>query len=113
MSFSLVTLPMWAWVVGRLVQANDMLANAVQANPGEWRLHMALAETARLLERHDIARRHVLAALGMVPVTANQAPSPAAHRAENHGDLVIQALVATAFLLLGLIGAFQLRRASR
>ena len=82
-------------VVGRLVQANDMLANAVQANPGEWRLHMALAETARLLERHDIARRHVLAALGMVPVTASQAPSPAAHRAENHGDLVIQTLIAT------------------
>jgi len=83
-------------VVNRLAQANEVLAGAVQANPGEWRLHLALAETARLLERHDVARRHVLAALEMVPVTANRAQSPAAQRAEHHGDLVIRALVATA-----------------
>ena len=83
-------------VVDRLAQAHDVLAGAVQANPGEWRLHLALAETGRLLERHDVARRHVLAALGMVPLTANQAPSPVAHRSEHHGDLVIQALIATA-----------------
>ncbi len=83
-------------VVDRLPRAHEVLAGAVQANPGEWRLHLALAETARLLERHDIARRHVLAALGMVPVTAHHAPSPLAHRAENHGELVIQTLIATA-----------------
>ena len=83
-------------VVDRLAQAHDMLAVAVQANPREWRLHLALAGTARLLEHHDVARRHVLAALGMVPMTANPAPSPVVHRAENHGDLVIQTLIATA-----------------
>lgn len=83
-------------VVGRLAQASDMLAGAVQANPREWRLHLALAETARLLERHDVARRHALAALDLVPVTANRAPSAVVRRAEHQGDLVIQALVATA-----------------
>ena len=83
-------------MVGRLAQAHDILAAAVQANPGEWRLHLALAETGRLLECHDVARRHALAALGMVPVTAKQTPSPVAHRSEHHGDLVIQTLIATA-----------------
>jgi len=83
-------------VVNRLVQASAMLAQAVQANPGEWRLHLAVAETARLLERHDVARRHVLAALDAIPVTAHQSPSPVVHRAEHHGDLVIQTLLATA-----------------
>jgi len=43
-----------------------------------------------------VARRHALAALGMVPVTAKQTPSPVAHRSEHHGDLVIQTLIATA-----------------
>lgn len=83
-------------VVDRLPRAHEVLAVAVQANPGEWRLHLAVAETARLLERHDVARRHALAALGMVPVTADRAPSAVVHRAEHHGDLVIQALIATA-----------------
>ena len=83
-------------VVGQLAQAHDMLTGAVQANPGEWRLRLALAETSRLLEHHDVARRHVLASLGLIPVSANKAPASAVHRAENHGDLVTQTLLATA-----------------
>jgi tetratricopeptide (TPR) repeat protein len=84
-------------VVDRLPQAHEVLAGAVQANPGEWRVHHALAETARLLERHDVARRHVLAALGLIPASAgNTSPAPVVRRSEHHGQLVAQTLVATA-----------------
>ena len=83
-------------VVNRLTQAHDMLTGAVQANPGDWRLHLALADASRLLERHDLARRHVLATLGLVPVSADKTPAPVVHRAENPGDLVTQTLLATA-----------------
>ncbi len=84
-------------VVGRLAQAHDVLAGAVHANPGAWRLHLALAETARLLERHDVARREVLVALDRMPLAAtHDSVARARPLADNHGELVTQALVATA-----------------
>lgn len=84
-------------VVGRLAQAHDVLAGAVHANPGAWRLHLALAGTARLLERHDVARREVLVALDRMPLaTATHDSVARAHPLANHGELVTQALVATA-----------------
>ena len=87
-------------VVGRLAQASDMLAGAVRANPGEWRLHLALAETARLLERHDIARHHVLAALEAMPVAgARQLVRAPAREERTPGEgteAVSQVLLATA-----------------
>ena len=83
-------------VVGRLAQAHDMLAMAALANPGQWRLHMALAETARMLERHDAARRHVLAALELIPIDADKVAAPVLRDADGNGDLVIQTLLATA-----------------
>ena len=83
--------------VGQLAQAHDVLAGAVQANPGAWRLHLALAETARLLERHDVARREVLVALDRMPLAATKAAAARTRPlADNHGELVAQALVATA-----------------
>ena len=84
-------------VVGRLAQAHDVLAGAVHANPGAWRLHLALAGTARLLERHDVARREVLVALDRMPLAAtHDSVAKARPLADNHGELVTQALVATA-----------------
>jgi len=84
-------------VVGRLAQAHDVLAGAVHANPGAWRLHLALAGTARLLERHDVARREVLVALDRMPLAAtHDSVARARPLADNHGELVTQALVATA-----------------
>jgi len=44
-------------VVNRLPQAHEVLAMAVQANPGEWRLHFALAETALLRAKADGGER--------------------------------------------------------
>lgn len=84
-------------VVGRLAQAHDILAGAVLASPGAWRLHLVLAETARLLERHDVARREVLVAIDRIPLAvAHAAVAGARPLADNHGELVKQALVATA-----------------
>ena len=87
-------------VVGRLAQAHDILAAAVQANPGEWRLHLALAETGRLLERHDVARRHVLAALDGMPVASTgqpaQAPANEQRTPGEGSEAVSQVLLATA-----------------
>jgi len=69
----------------------------VHANPGAWRLHLALAGTARLLERHDVARREVLVALDRMPLAAtHDSVARARPLADNHGELVTQALVATA-----------------
>ncbi|MEG3049339.1 MAG: tetratricopeptide repeat protein [Thermomonas sp.] len=61
--------------VDQLAQAHDVLAKASSLNPGQWRLHLALAEVARLLERPDEARRHVLATVEAMPIPG---PGPVA-----------------------------------
>ncbi|HSD16740.1 MAG TPA: LicD family protein [Thermomonas sp.] len=87
-------------VVGRLEQAHAILAAAVQANPGQWRLHLALADMSRLLERHDIARRHVLAALDAMPIPARgalvAAPAAPKQTPAEGTEAVSQVLLATA-----------------
>ncbi|GHC00806.1 LicD family protein [Thermomonas carbonis] len=85
-------------VVERLPQAHEVLTRAVQANPRQWRLHRALAENARLLERHDIARRHVLATLKAMPLPRAAMQSPAATKPgqEDAGEAVADTLLATA-----------------
>lgn len=83
----------------QLVQAHDVLAKAASLNPGQWRLHLALAEVARLLERPDEARRHVLATLDAMPIAERHpAPSAAARApAEPAGsEAVATVLMATA-----------------
>lgn len=86
--------------MGRLAQASDVLAGAVQSNAGEWRLHLALAETARLLERHDVARRHALAALDAMPIASARPPvqmAASVGRTPGEGsEAVSQVLLATA-----------------
>lgn len=52
--------------VGRPRQAQKMLALAVLANPGAWRLQQALAENARLSGDALVARRHALRALDLL-----------------------------------------------
>lgn len=84
-------------VVNRLPQAHAVLAQAVLANPGQWRLHLALADTARLLERHDEARRHVLATLSAMPIPRQSAQAPASTaRPHDGGEAVAATLLATA-----------------
>jgi Flp pilus assembly protein TadD len=88
-------------VVGQLPQAHDVLARAMQASPGRWRLHLALAENARLLERHEVARRQVLAALGAMPIAAAADQSARAlaipkQAPAGGSETVSQALLATA-----------------
>lgn len=86
-------------VVDRLAEAHDVLAGAVQVAPHEWRLHLAVAETARLLERHDATRRHVLAAIERMPIQAQVAGAPAtapAPRNEQGSETVAAVLLATA-----------------
>lgn len=52
--------------VARPQQAQKMLALAVLANPGAWRLQQALAENARLAGDAPVARRHALRALALL-----------------------------------------------
>lgn len=52
--------------VDRGPQAREMLQKAIRANPGGWRLHLALAENVRLLGDADATRRHALAALSLL-----------------------------------------------
>lgn len=86
-------------VVDRLPQAHDVLARAVLANPGRWRLHLALAENARLLERHDVARRQVLATVEAMPIPGPRSVALAATPAQadpNGSEAVAAVLMATA-----------------
>lgn len=82
-------------VVDRIAPAFDVLAAAVLVNRGSWRLHLALAEIARLRERHDVARRHVLSALDMMPITGIPVPASASTEAPGEdGTQVRDTLIA-------------------
>ena len=81
--------------VDQLPRAREVLERAVLANPDGWRLHLGLAEACRLLEAHDGARRHVLAALQAMPLPDGPAPAPSAP-GDDTGERVGQALFATA-----------------
>jgi len=60
-------------VVNRPQQAQKMLSLAVLANPDAWRLHQALAESARLTGDATTAREHALRALDRLRPTINPA----------------------------------------
>lgn len=96
--------------VARPRQAQAMLALAVLANPGAWRLQQALAENARLSGDAAVARTHALRALALLrrqlrpTADATSAPTPQDDAAAAAASANVQQTLFAAHDALGAAG---------